>query len=251
RANHIIETTKWLGTAVDNSVISEILPDGYNFCHVSRSERRGGGVGLVYQLTINVKSVQSFTQATHFEHMECDISTNSSHFILSSLYRPPSIEGTNEELVERYNTGLQELLDKHAPLQTKVITIRPNTPWYNDSLRAAKRNRRKAERKMRKSNLTFHTEIYKEACIIYNKLMLQTKKDYYSSKIEENSNNRCHLFKLTNTLMGCKRDTVLPSTDNDKSLANKFCDFFIGKIISIRNKLSENQTDNDVLRADV
>ncbi|WAR22120.1 hypothetical protein MAR_016094 [Mya arenaria] len=162
-----------------------------------------------------------------------------------------SIEGTTEELVERYNTGLQELLDKHAPLQTKVITIRPNTPWYNDSLRAAKRNRRKAERKMRKSNLTVHTEIYKEACIIYNKLMLQTKKDYYSSKIEENSNDRRHLFKLTNTLMGCKRDTVLPSTDNDKSLANKFCDFFIGKNISIRNKLSENQTDNDVLRADV
>ncbi|WAR19286.1 hypothetical protein MAR_001124, partial [Mya arenaria] len=148
-----------------------------------------------------------------------------------------SIEGTTEELVERYNTGLQELLDKHAPLQTKVITIRPNTPCYNDSLRAANRNR-------------LHTEIYKEACIIYYKLMVQTKKDYYSSKIEENSNDRRHLFKLTNTLMGCKRDTVLPSTDNDKSLANKFCDFFIGKIISIRNKLSENQTDNDVLRAD-
>ncbi|WAR29084.1 hypothetical protein MAR_002652 [Mya arenaria] len=161
-----------------------------------------------------------------------------------------SIEGTTEKLVERYNTGLQELLDKHAPLQTKVITIRQNTPWYNDSLRAAKRNRRKAERKMRKSNLTVHTEIYKEPCIIYNKLMLQTKKDYYLSKIEENSNDRRHLFKLTNTLMGCKRDTVLPSTDNDKSLANKFCDFFIGKIISIRNKLSENQTDNVVLRAD-
>ncbi|WAR11312.1 hypothetical protein MAR_025492, partial [Mya arenaria] len=162
-----------------------------------------------------------------------------------------SIESTTEELVERYNTCLQELLDKHAPLQTKVTTIRPNTTWYNDSLRAAKRNRRKAERKMRKSNLTVHTEIYKEACIIYNKLMLQTKKDYYSSKIEENSNDRRQIFKLTNTLMGCKRDTVLPSTDNDKSLANKFCDFFIGKIISIRNKLSENQTDNDVLRADV
>ncbi|WAR20367.1 hypothetical protein MAR_002205, partial [Mya arenaria] len=149
-----------------------------------------------------------------------------------------SIEGTTEELVERYNTGLQELLDKHAPLQTKVITIRPNTPWYNDSLRAAKRNRRKAERKMRKSNLTVHTEIYKEACIIYNKLMLQTKKDYYSSKIEENSNDRRHLLKLTNTLMGCKRDTVLPSTDNDKSLANKFCDFFIGKLsVSVTTNL--------------
>ncbi|WAR04637.1 LOW QUALITY PROTEIN: hypothetical protein MAR_020006, partial [Mya arenaria] len=160
-----------------------------------------------------------------------------------------SIEGTTEELVERYNTGLQELLDKHAPLQTKVITIRPNTPWYNDSLRAAKRNRRKAERKMRKSNLTVHTEIYKEACIIYNKLMLQTKKDYYSSKLKKTVT--IGVTFLNSQTLSWVRDTVLPSTDNDKSLANKFCDFFIGKIISIRNKLNENQTDNDVLRADV
>ena len=51
-------------------------------------------------------------------------------------------------------------MDKHAPLQTKVILLRSNTQWYTDELHAAKRERRKAERQMRKTNLEVHKQIY-------------------------------------------------------------------------------------------
>jgi hypothetical protein len=34
--------------------------------------------------------------------------------------------------------------------------------WYSDELRAAKRDRRKAERRMRKSNLTVHREMFRD-----------------------------------------------------------------------------------------
>ena len=43
-----------------------------------------------------------------------------------------------EELVDAYNTNLKALMDKHAPLCTKVITLRPNAPWSSDELREAK-----------------------------------------------------------------------------------------------------------------
>ena len=46
---------------------------------------------------------------------------------------------------------------------------------------------------------------------------------------------------------------MFPPTDNVNTVANEFCDFFIGKIAStcIRNQLSEGLADNDVLWADV
>ena len=38
------------------------------------------------------------------------------------------------QLVHDYNCTLRETLDTHAPLQTKVITVRDKTPWTNEDL---------------------------------------------------------------------------------------------------------------------
>jgi hypothetical protein len=57
-------------------------------------------------------------------------------------------------------------------LIAKNIILRPNTEWYSDELRAAKRDRRKAERRMRKSNLTVHREMFRDTCLKTNTLLL-------------------------------------------------------------------------------
>jgi hypothetical protein len=58
-----------------------------------------------------------------------------------------------DELVDQYCNSLGNLLDKHAPLKTKVIPIRFQAKWYNNDIATAKRNRRKAERLWRKTKL--------------------------------------------------------------------------------------------------
>lgn len=51
---------------------------------------------------------------------------------LSTVLQP--ITGSDDELVGVYNNmGVQSLMDKHAPLPTKEITVRPNTPWYTSN----------------------------------------------------------------------------------------------------------------------
>jgi hypothetical protein len=55
-------------------------------------------------------------------------------------------EGSVVNVVKLYNSELSSIIDKHAPLTSKNIILRPSTEWYSDELRAAKRNRRKAER---------------------------------------------------------------------------------------------------------
>ena len=49
-----------------------------------------------------------------------------------------NIQGTANELVDRYSIGLRALLDKHAPIIHRVVTVRRHAPWYTESLRDAK-----------------------------------------------------------------------------------------------------------------
>ena len=50
------------------------------------------------------------------------------------------------DLVSCYNTTLSGLLDKHALLFKKTITVHPRLPWFNVTVKEAKRISRKHER---------------------------------------------------------------------------------------------------------
>ena len=41
-------------------------------------------------------------------------------------------------LVDQYNSVLSSLLDKHAPLNKRVVTLQPAAPWYNDEIKVEK-----------------------------------------------------------------------------------------------------------------
>ena len=43
------------------------------------------------------------------------------------------------DFVYEYNTTLKLLLDSHAPLKTKTITLRPTALWYTEELRSEKK----------------------------------------------------------------------------------------------------------------
>ena len=58
-----------------------------------------------------------------------------------------------DELSTQYNSTIAGLIDSHAPLITRVIIIRPKTPWYNTELSDAKRQLRVAERRWRQTRL--------------------------------------------------------------------------------------------------
>ena len=59
-----------------------------------------------------------------------------------------------------YNEGLEQILNRHAPLSTRSINDRPSAPWLTTEIRNARRERRRAERIWRKSGLTVHKDNY-------------------------------------------------------------------------------------------
>jgi len=98
--------------------------------------------------------------------------------------------GAVDDLVEAYNSGVKLLINKHAPLQRKTITLRPNAPWYTEEPREGKHNRRKADRLWRKTKLEIHHQLFKEICREVEKLRMRSKRTYYSDKIAECRNSK-------------------------------------------------------------
>ena len=70
----------------------------------------------------------------------------------SDLLKKP--EYSLGELVCQYRHVLCELLDKHAPLKTRTLTVRPEVPWMEESIFSARKERCRLERRWRLSRLT-------------------------------------------------------------------------------------------------
>ena len=105
-----------------------------------------------------------------------------------------------ESAAHNYNEVLQNNVDKHAPWKTRVVTIRPEAPWYNSSLAEEKRLKRKYERKYNKSKLVVDRELYCHQLDEYNNLLNTTKQDYFKNKIESATSTK-ERFKVCNNLL--------------------------------------------------
>ena len=86
-------------------------------------------------------------------------------------------------LLDKYNTVLRELLDKHAPQKTKMVIVRPKVPWYMNTIRDVKKQKRHLVRKMNKSGLEVDKQHYKEQYKLYNKALQHSKCDYYRNEV--------------------------------------------------------------------
>ena len=132
-----------------------------------------------------------------------------------------------EYLITLYNTTLIGLLDKHAPLKTRTITIRPSAPWYTEDIRQEKQKRRALERCWRRTGLTVDRERFVDQCQVINEFILQAKTAYYSRIIDENQYDPKRLFSIFDKLLHRKSEPKLPDSMDDESLANAFADYFI------------------------
>ncbi|CAC5422780.1 unnamed protein product [Mytilus coruscus] len=212
----------------------------------------GDHMALFAQLRISRPSKYRQT-VTYRKYRDINLDDIKNDFVESI---PPVVNATEpvDSLVSLYNTNLISDIDKHAPIVSKEITLRPNTEWHTEELRDAKRNCRKAERRMQKTNLTVHQQIHRDACVHANKLLIRCRKEHFSTKGEEAEHDQKQLFRLSKHIMGEKQETILPSHKDEKDLANKFCQFFMNKIEMIRANLSASNkrsiTMCDIMKSD-
>ena len=152
------------------------------------------------------------------------------------------IEDLNE-LTAQYNSRLLSLLDKHAPVTTKTLSVHPRVPCFSLTIKNLKRERRKAERAWRSDMLNpVSCSKFQAARNRYRYSLLAAKCSFFSDVIIEAEGDQKKLYSTIKSLTTVNSDMPMPHHTSIQQLADDFGQFFIKKIEDIRSEL--NVPDN-------
>ena len=224
-------TLDWIISRDDDNIIE----------NSSVSSRLSDHHAILFQLNVK-KPPLPRKMVTFRSYRNVDTDKFQSDIQSSDLLQNPAT--TLDQLCELYDKTLSDINDKHAPLKTKNMTIRPFTPWYTNEINEAKKLRRKYEEKWRQTKLTVHEEIYLEQKKVVTDLIKQAKTNFYTQKVLECGKDQKALFRVIDSLQGRNKGCILPSFDTPTDAAEEFSEFFFRKISDIRDKLDNNDIDD-------
>ena len=141
-----------------------------------------------------------------------------------------------EPLYKKYCGILSSLIDKHAPLRQVTITTKAAAPWFNYSVRTARRRCRKSERKWRATGLPEHRAAFVHEHSSLNKTRRSAKQAHLQQRLSSASSAK-EMHRVADSLMNGHKPIVLPSATDDRDLAQRFNSFFSDKVQNIRSSI--------------
>ena len=150
------------------------------------------------------------------------------------------------DLIDYYNSTLQNLTGKYAILQCNKMALRPHSPRYRSALQRGKRVRRKGEREAARTQLKVDLQIVQNMYRRRNEQWVEAKSTYFINKVEESKDDPKALFRLTRNMIGNIGDKILPVHNCKRKLANDFSAFFYNQILNIRSELGLTDTHTGV-----
>ena len=153
-----------------------------------------------------------------------------------------SLDGSFCSLLSNLSESTLSLLDDHAPVLEKTISIIDKAPWFDKEYRELRKIRRRSERAYRierDPQLKLELKIlHKQNCLEADELALSKKKGYFKKLIDNSEGNPRSLYAMVNKQMDRKQIKPLPDfTENIQELATSFNKFFVEKIDKIRNNI--------------
>ena len=130
------------------------------------------------------------------------------------------------KLCKQYDTILQTILNKHAPLLTKTVSERHPTPWMTQDILKAKVRRRRLERVWRRTRYRHERSRYRVQCNLCNRIMEKAKAIFYANIILENSEDPKKLWKSINNILHRFPVPSLPENLSLKTICEKILKLF-------------------------
>ena len=172
---------------------------------------------------------------------------NMSNFC-SDLTNTSFVKSPTDSVVDLYNQyvhDLADVLDKHAPLISR-LKKKDSTDWVSDSYRRAKSLRRQFESTWRRTKDPLNKSRLHRQIARCNSLVDKDKSNYYSKLISDNSHDPRKLWHVLRKTLGRVSDMTLPPHDSDKALADQFASYFHNKIKTIIDTFIPSCIEMDV-----
>ena len=148
------------------------------------------------------------------------------------------------DLVECYNLTLSNILNKHAPLKSKLLRPKPSNPWFTPALQKLKSTRRHLEKIWSRTHSTFDLKLLKSATNHYHTSIIKAKKLYNFTLLSSNLTNPKKLWNTMNKLLHRIAKPSFPSSFNLDSLPQSFATFFSDKIHKLRSSILSGTTNS-------
>ena len=139
--------------------------------------------------------------------------------------------------MSNFNSVILSVLDQHAPKITRVVTVRPCRPWFTEAVRKLKQQKRRAERRWRRTKLASDYERFKTCKNSFTNHLKLSKQQHFLDLVQEKESDPKALFQICKSLMKQDQPSPLPESHSDVELTNDFSSFFTKKIQDIRRKL--------------
>lgn len=145
----------------------------------------------------------------------------------------PSWEAVTDvdSLATLFDSELQAIADRLAPLRTVTVRRRPSDMWFDDECRASKKTARLAERRARQHPTHHNIDEWKECRREYFKRLRLTKEAFWRQHVESDMGRPRELWSTFNKVLGQQRAPAGPSVIT----ADEFQLFFDQKVQTIRS----------------
>ena len=151
---------------------------------------------------INAKPItesQGYVEFTNFKKFKVSNFLNDLHGVPWEEIRNKSdVDG----MWEICKTLFVDVLNKHAPIQSKRIRKRGNIPWLNSEVKAKLFKRESLKKKAIQTNNEHDWKLYRLYRNDANSALRSAKKDYYVNKFSNNHRNPKASWKTINDILG-------------------------------------------------
>ena len=125
-------------------------------------------------------------------------------------------------IVSELNAHLTTLRGKHAPVTKHIRKRKKITHWLIPEILVAKRERRRAERALWRSDLTMHKDIFTQKKEAVTRLFLKAKTDYLNAQVADRQTCK-QLFSVANSLLGNPKSVFFLPTFQLLSFSISLC----------------------------
>jgi len=150
-----------------------------------------------------------------------------------------SVSSDVDEYAERFDSEVQRVLDKHAPLRTgrRRCGMHDNR-HLSDEARQAKQLRRRLERRYRRTGLSADKQAYRSAKSAARDSIMKSRADYIKSQLDEAAGDTRATWRTAQRLLHSRENETYDDTEC-MELVSKFSEYFVDKVRRIRDNIAE------------
>ena len=231
--------THKLGNTIDLVLCNEASAHLLSCVTVENHVRLSDHYPLLFSFQTNcniIQSLQAKSQYRKFRSMNMesfkdDISNSLNNIIDSSQ--------EFETAITKYTKSMTDIIEKHAPLQSKTVSTRCRPPWMDREYIDERAKRRKLEKIYQQSRSLHDLDLLKAQSKLCSRLVKIKRSEDMSKNIAARSGNQKALFKFVSSCSGKHNQGIYPDSYGDKTeLVNEFNSFFVEKPLRIRAEMN-------------